>query len=65
MTEKELLGLIRKGESQTDIDRTTAYRDLTGLVKKGIVYREGKARATKYLLKYMVLPIFWTIFGAK
>jgi ATP-dependent DNA helicase RecG len=34
-----------------NIDRTTAYRDLTGLMRKGIVYQEGKARATKYLLK--------------
>jgi ATP-dependent DNA helicase RecG len=34
-----------------NIDRTTAYRDLSELVRKGIVYKEGKARATKYLLK--------------
>ena len=34
-----------------NIDRTTAYRDLTDLVKKGTVHKEGKARATRYLLK--------------
>ena len=34
-----------------NIDRTTAYRDLTDLMAKEIVYKEGKARATKYLLK--------------
>ncbi len=34
-----------------NIDRTTAYRDLTDLMRKGIIYKEGKARATRYLLK--------------
>ena len=33
-----------------NIDRTTAYRDLTDLVKRGLVSKEGKARATRYVL---------------
>ena len=33
------------------VDRTTAYRDLTDLIERGIVHKEGKARATRYLLK--------------
>ena len=33
------------------IEKTTAYRDLTDPVKRGVIYKKGKARATKYLLK--------------
>lgn len=33
------------------IDRTTAYRDLSDLMRKGVVYKKGKAKATRYLLK--------------
>jgi len=33
------------------VERTTAYSDLTDLVDRGVVYKKGKARATRYLLK--------------
>ena len=33
------------------VERTTAYRDLADLVEKGVVHKEGKARATRYLPK--------------